>query len=212
MMMKSFRFTYALICITAIGGILSFSISRGEKTEVDYYDFAEIVTYDHIRDHMSDISRYCGIGLDKEAKTEIKNIMDDFDLGGVTDNLFDGDAPGQIISTYNIIVPIKDETYILEVKDFGIPEKNLFWLRKIYSIDKRFYYTNDEEISTFRNGQLSKRLSEFIQKNKNIIDGKMSNIKQEQPKYTSPMIQRIHEFYYDVEAWAEGLYYRFVDP
>lgn len=198
----------------AIGGILSFAVSRGEKTEVDYYDFAELVTYDHIRDHMSDISRYCGIGLDKEAKTEIKNIIDDFDFSGVTDNPFDGNAPGQIISTYYIIIPIKDESYILEVNDFGIPEKNPFWLREIYSIDKRFYYTTSEDRlpATFRNGELSKKLNEFIRKNKNTIDGKMSNIKQKQPKYTSPMIQRIHEFYYDVEAWVEDRYYRLTDP
>ncbi|PNC18867.1 hypothetical protein CXU22_03465 [Akkermansia muciniphila] len=208
-----FRSLYAVIYVTAIGVILSFALSWGNKTEVNYYDFAELVTYNIDRDNRNDDARYKGISLDEKTRNELKTIMEDFELSNFCDNPFSLGS-GQVIIYYYLIITIQNEPYILTIIDRGNIEKNSFDLDKIVNSDRKFYYTNIEEYPTasFKNRELSKRLDDFIRENKNIIDGKMSNIKQQQPKYSSPIIQWFHKHYSEAAVWTENRYYDFIDP
>lgn len=212
-----FRFFHLILYVIAIGFILSFALCRGDKTELNYYDFAERVTYNKDRDSRVSDPRYTNIGLSEEKRNGIKNIMENFDLSCFLKNPYDIEM-SQVMNYYYIIISIKNEPYILTIIDCGSIDKNSFKLNKTDRVDSRFYYKDRTRNPTiyFKNRELSKRLDDFIRKNKSIIDRKMSNIKQQQPKYSSPMIQQLHERYCEtadrVENWAYDLYYRLTHP
>lgn len=209
-----FRSLYAVIYVTAIGIILSFALSWGEKKELHYYDFAEVVTYNIDRDNRSDDGRYAGIGLDVKKRDEIQNIFSNFESSDFFDNSFDLDSwNGQVMIYYHLIIIIKNKSYILTILDCKDIEDNYFWLDKIDKFDSKFCYTEENPILfKFKNRKLSEKLDGFIRKNRDIIDKKMSKIEQNQPKYSSPIIQWFHKHYSEAAVWAENRYYDFIDP
>lgn len=203
-----FRSFYKVLYVTAIGLILSFTLSRGEKSELHYYDLVELMIYG-TRDDDASISRYKGIGLDEKTRNEIKKIVEDFDLSRVVKNPFDLGS-GQIMNYYSIVIIIKNEPYFLQINDRGDIEKNTFDLRKIDEIEGMFCYMEpkDSTTATFENRELSKRLDDFIRKNKSLIDEKIKGMNQTEPKYP-PAIEWCRERYYDAADWVKKSYDEF---
>lgn len=213
-----FRFFYIVLYVTVIGLLLSFALSKGNKVELNYYDFAELISYNNMRDSINSVkTRFIYLGLDKKARNELKIIMENFDLENHVDNSLNL-CSSEFVNFedkkyYFVVVSMKNEPYILTIhdrKDF----ESFFDLDKIIKIDSRFYYINNEKNSTitFKNRELKKKLDDFIRKNESFIDEKMSNLEQEQPKYSSPMIQWLHECYGETVEWFEDRYYDFTHP
>lgn len=209
-----FRSFYIILYVAAIGLFISFALCRGDKTELNYYDFAELTIYKTRIETDKEYERYSSIGLDEEKRNELKTIMEDFDLSRFLDNPYDFGSEQVIIKYYYFIITIQNEPYLLEIEYRGDSEENTFNLDKIINNDRRFCYTNRKKLptATFEDKELSKEIGRFIRENKNLIDGKMSNIEQEQPKYSSPMIQRIHERYGETVEWFEDRYYEYTHP
>lgn len=210
-----FRSLYTAIYVIVIGLILSFVLSRGEKTELNYYDFVESMPYgtrDDDTRYEKGIARYKGIGLDEKTRNEIKNIVEDFDLSGFVDNPFDLGS-GQIMDYYPIVITIKNEPYFLQINDRGDIEKNTFDLRKIEEIEGMFCYMEpkDNTTATFENRELSKRLDDFIRKNKSLIDEKIEKMNRTEPKYPQA-VEWCRERYYDAADWAKKSYNEFTRP
>lgn len=209
-----FRSFHIVLYATTIGLVISFALCRGDKTELNYYDFAELTIYNTNFDNANGKTRYSNIGLDEEKRNELKTIMEDFDLSRFINNPFGLESGQTFIKYYYLIVTIQNKSYLLEIKYRDDGKEYTFDLDEIVNNDKRFFYTNRTKLptATFENRELSKKIGKFIEENKNIIDEKMSNIKQEQPKYSSPMIQWLHERYGETVEWFEDRYYDFIDP
>lgn len=209
-----FRSFYIILYVAVIGLFISFALCRWDKTELDYYDFVEMVGYNTTRDDDKEDERYSSIGLDEEKRNEIKTIMEDFDLSRFLDNPYDFGSEQVIIKYYYFIITIQNEPYLLEIEYRGDSEENTFNLDKIINNDRRFCYTNRRKLptATFEDKELSKKIGRFIRENKNLIDEKMSKIKPDQPMYSSPMIQRLHECYGETVEWFEDRYYEYTHP
>lgn len=208
-----FHSLYTVIYVTVIGVILSFALCRGDKAKLNYYDVAESVPYGTRDDDDNDgIYRYKGIGLDEKTRNEIKNIVEDFDLGGFVKNPFDLGS-GQIMNDYCIVITIKNDPYLLQINDRGDIERNTFDLEKIDEIEGMFFYMNTRknQAATFKNRELSKKLDDFIRENKSLIDGKIEGMNQTEPKYP-PAIEWCRERYYDAADWVENRYYEYTSP
>lgn len=209
-----FRSFYIVIYVIAIGLFISFALCRGDKTELDYYDFVEMVGYNTTRDDNKEDERYSSIGLDEEKRNEIKTIMEDFDFSRFLDNSFSFGSGQAILMDYYLVIIIQNEPYLLEINYRGDSKEHTFNLDKIINNDRRFCYTNRIKLptATFEDKELSKKMGRFIRENKNLIDEKMNRIKPDQPMYSSPMIQWIHERYGETVEWFEDRYYDFTHP
>lgn len=209
-----FRSFYIALYATAIGLFISFALCRGDKTELDYYDFVEMVGYNISRDDDKEDERFSSIGLDEEKRNEIKTIMEDFDFSRFLDNSFSFGSGQAILMDYYLVIIIQNESYLLEINYRGDSKEHTFNLDKIINNDRRFCYTNRRKLptATFEDKELSKKMGRFIRENKNLIDEKMSKIEPDQPMYSSPMIQRLHECYGETVEWFEDRYYDFTHP